>query len=174
MIKMTYMSGGSKVELNFDTVEELERFNERRMEKLEAQRMKDEERLEAERAEAYSFFAKGFLKAKSAGLSSDETVDLISCVLKDLLDGKVDFGDDDGDEGRGGVGGVGCDAGDACEDDGGEGGVGGSACVGRPDDEEKEEGCAGDGDVTKLVSFPSGTKCSGCGKRCLGRKSGGK
>ena len=60
MIKMTYMSGGSKVELNFDTVEELERFNERRMEKLEAQRMKDEERLEAERAESYSFFAKGF------------------------------------------------------------------------------------------------------------------
>lgn len=98
MIKMTYMSDGKKVELNFDTVEELEKFNEGRMkkleEKLEEQLREAEDRLEAAKPEIYEEFAKAFLKAKKAGFNPDQLFDLLSDVLQDLADEKVILNED--------------------------------------------------------------------------------
>ena len=94
MIKMTYMSDGKKVELNFDTVEELEKFNEGRREKLEKQLKEAEERIEAARAEIYEGFARAFLTAKKAGFDSDRLFDLLSDVLQDLADEKVILNED--------------------------------------------------------------------------------
>lgn len=94
MIKMTYMSDGKKVELNFDTVEELEKFNEGRMEKLEEQLKEAEDRLEAAKPEIYEEFAKAFLKAKKAGFDPDQLFDLLSDVLQDLADEKVILNED--------------------------------------------------------------------------------
>ena len=94
MIKMTYMSDGKKVELNFDTVEELEKFNEGRREKLEEQLKEAEERIEAARAEIYEGFARAFLTAKKAGFDSDRLFDLLSDVLQDLADEKVILNED--------------------------------------------------------------------------------
>lgn len=94
MIKMTYMSDGKKVELNFDTVEELEKFNEGRREKLEKQLKEAEERIEAARAEIYEGFARAFLTAKKAGFDSDRLFELLSDVLQDLADEKVILNED--------------------------------------------------------------------------------
>ena len=94
MIKMTYMSDGKKVELNFDTVEELEKFNEGRREKLEEQLKEAEERIEAARAEIYEGFARAFLTAKKAGFDSDRLFELLSDVLQDLADEKVILNED--------------------------------------------------------------------------------
>ena len=94
MIKMTYMSDGKKVELNFDTVEELEKFNEGRREKLEKQLKEAEERIEAAREEIYEGFARAFLTAKKAGFDSDRLFDLLSDVLQDLADEKVILNED--------------------------------------------------------------------------------
>ena len=94
MIKMTYMSDGNKVELNFDTVEELEKFNEGRREKLEKQLKEAEDRIEAATPAIYEGFARAFLEAKKAGFDSDRLFELISDVLQDLADEKVTLDED--------------------------------------------------------------------------------
>ena len=94
MIKMTYMSDGKKVELNFDTVEELEKFNEGRRKKLEEQLKEAEDRIEAATPAIYEGFAKAFLEAKKAGFDPDRLFDLLSDVLQDLADEKVILNED--------------------------------------------------------------------------------
>ena len=95
MIKMTHVSGGKKVEMEFDTIDELAEFLEKNpldtdeTEYDEDEAEDDEESLEAEetRAELYELFAKVFLKSKEAGFSSDALFDLMNNVLEALVDG---------------------------------------------------------------------------------------
>ena len=104
MIKLTYEINGDQVEATFDTIEDLEKFQESRIEKAK-ERVKEaaakaqkeaEERIAKEKAELKEYEEKldkvekhlrdVFIEAHNFGISAEDMAHMITSTLRDLAD----------------------------------------------------------------------------------------
>lgn len=104
MIKLTYEINGDQVEATFDTIDDLEKFQESRIAKAK-ERVKEaaakakkeaEERIAKEKAERKEYeerlstveknLRKVFIEAHKCGIAAEDMANMISSTLRELAD----------------------------------------------------------------------------------------